>query len=242
MSHSRIAEKLKVDVALDSQSISTAVTSRYYDLSGYRKALFCWEVGALTAVQTSVAQVMVADNTGGTNGAVLTGAAATINNTTADVVLGATEATVVVSAPTVGNTITINGVTFTAAAAASLANRQFDQSGDNTADAASLVAGINDAEYGVPGVTASAVTNTITLRSTVPGETTISVTGTASTLVPAITAAVGYLEVDATQLGADKTAVAIRITNTGAQSTSAVLLRGDARLGVEQAVGAGLTF
>jgi hypothetical protein len=238
MAHSRLTEVVKVDVALDSTSVSTATVTRYFDMADYRKAAFVWQVNALTATQTSAALVRVADNPAGSNSAVLTGAEGTINNTTANVIVGATEATIVVTAPTVGHTVTINGITFTAAAAASLEDREFDQSGDNSADAASLAAGINDPEYGVPGVTAVANTNTITLTSTVPGETTISVTGTASTLVPAITAAIGYIEVESGKLSGNRY-VALQITNTGAQTTSAVLLRSDARLGVEQAVGAG---
>ena len=239
MASSRLSEVLKVDVALDGQSISTATASRYFSMEGFRKALFVWEVGALTAVQTSVAKLVGGTTPAGGTTADITGATATISNTTGDTLVGATSATITAATAIATNTVVINGLTFEGKAGAAVAaDRLFSIDTGNDATATSLAAVINDATYGVPGVTATAASAVVTLVATEPGGLTIDVVGTASTLVPAITAAVGYLEIDADQLGT-ASHVAISIVNTGAQTTSATLVRSNARLTVDQAVGAG---
>jgi hypothetical protein len=59
--------------------------------------------------------------------------------------------------------VTINGVVFTAhATVTTKASRQFSISGNDTQDGDELAACINDATYGVPGVTAANSTGTIT--------------------------------------------------------------------------------
>jgi len=61
-------------------------------------------------------------------------------------------------------TLTINARVFTAhATVTTVANREFSISGDDAADAAALATCINDATYGVPGVTAVAVGAVVTL-------------------------------------------------------------------------------
>ncbi len=65
-----------------------------------------------------------------------------------------------------GQTITINGLTFTAHATTTTpASRQFKVDGDNAADAGQLVTCISHEDYGVPGISASAEANVITLRA-----------------------------------------------------------------------------
>lgn len=60
------------------------------------------------------------------------------------------------------DTVVVNGLTFTAhATTTTAASRQFSVSGDNDADAAQLVVCLNDATYGVPGLTAVAVANVV---------------------------------------------------------------------------------
>ena len=77
--------------------------------------------------------------------------------------IGIPTATLTLATVLVGHKVTINGLTFTAAAVADLPNRVFDQSGDDTADAASLVLAINHATAGVPGVYATSALGVVTL-------------------------------------------------------------------------------
>ena len=60
-------------------------------------------------------------------------------------------------------------LTYTAAAAESLPNRQFNQSGTADEEATSIAACVNDATYGVPGMLASVSTATVTFSCTEPG-------------------------------------------------------------------------
>lgn len=76
-----------------------------------------------------------------------------------------------------GETVTINGLTFTAHADTTTpADREFDISGTDTQDAAELVTCINDPTYGVPGVVASSALGVITLVATNPGRDAIVIT------------------------------------------------------------------
>ena len=60
------------------------------------------------------------------------------------------------STVTAGQTVIIDGTTFTAhATTTTVANREFSISGNNTADAGELVTVINDATYGASGITAT---------------------------------------------------------------------------------------
>ena len=79
----------------------------------------------------------------------------------------------------IGQTVTINGITFTAYEETTPKNREFSVAGDNTADATELAGLINNSTYGTPGVTATVKDNIITLASsdlitiTVPGTITV---------------------------------------------------------------------
>jgi len=87
------------------------------------------------------------------------------------------EMTVTLATVLADETITINGLTFTAHVDTTTpANREFDISGDDTADAGELVTCINDPTYGVPGVTASNAGAVITLVAANPGRDAIVVT------------------------------------------------------------------
>lgn len=77
----------------------------------------------------------------------------------------------------VGGIITINGVAFTAHVdTTTVADREFDISGADTADAVELCICINDATYGVPGVDATNVAGVVVLSPTPAEEKTITVT------------------------------------------------------------------
>jgi hypothetical protein len=98
--------------------------------------------------------------------------------------------------------ITINGLTFTGAAATDATKREFIASGNDAADCTALISCINDAVYGVPGVTAAEGDgDSIDLTVSEPGETTITITdATAAVFTPIATALEAIVEVDASNL------------------------------------------
>lgn len=231
-----MSEAQKIDIALTSANLNGASTGPYYDLAKYGKALFVVEIGAMAAAATSALQVMQATN------AAAGGPAKVVTNNTATITANTrvAAATLTLVNVAVGNQVTINGRTFTAAAAADLPNRVFSQAGDDTADAASLVLAINHATAGVPGVTATSALGVVTLVATEPGETTITITDAAAAITPATLRAVAYVECDAAYLDTANnfTHVALRVTNSAAMQTGAVLLRGQARYSPGQQVAA----
>jgi len=86
-----------------------------------------------------------------------------------------------------GESVTINGLTFTGHADTTTpANREFAIDGTDTQDAAELAGLINDATYGVPGATATAASDVVTVTADDPQTTTISVTNPASTITVAV--------------------------------------------------------
>jgi hypothetical protein len=135
------------------------------------------------------------------------------------------------------DTVTINGLVFTAKTSATLASRFFDQSGSDTADAASLVAGVNDADYGVPGVFASNSSGVVTLRST-DGETTITATETGSSIAVATLTAIGIVDLKHFALSNGYTHIAAKVTTDSTQVVGVTLVRGSPRGHVTQSVAA----
>lgn len=220
-----ISEINKVDIGVVPASINGASTGTYYNIGLGRKALFVWETGAMAAGVTSIGQVMQAQDAAGTGAKEVTNNAATI---TANTKVAA--ATLTVATVQVGNKVTVNGLVFTAAAAADLPNRVFAPGADNTACAASLAAAINHAA-GVPGVTATAALAVVTLAVDEPGEQTITIADAAATITPATLRAMGYVECDENflDLANGFNYVALRVTNSAATLTGAVLIRSDNR-------------
>ena len=220
-----LSEINKVDIAIVPASINNASTGPYYNLGLRNKALFVWETGAMAAGVTSVGQVMQAKDAAGTDAKAITNNAATI---TANTKVAA--ATLTVDTVVATNKVTVNGLTFEAAAAADLANRKFVVGAADADCAASLAAAINHATAGVPGVTAAANNAIVTLTSTEPGEVTITITdATAVRIVPATLRAIGYVECDTAFLDEGFNYVALRVTNSAAALTGAILVRGENR-------------
>lgn len=224
-----LSEMNKVDIALTPASIAAATTGEYFSIGHYGKALFVWAVGAMAAAGTSIAQILQATDAAGTGAKVITNSAATITcaSKAAAVLLDNTAVHVDTEV------YTINGIVFTAAAAdGGAASRTYAVGANPAASSANLAAKVNSATIGVPGVTASVATNDMLLVADEPGETAITVTASAGAQgVPVTQRAVGYIEVDSsfldTDLGFDH--IAIRVTPSAAQLTSAVLVRGECR-------------
>lgn len=236
-----LSEDVKMDIALTSQSLNGAGTGEYFRMDRHRKALFIAEVGAMAAAVTSVLQVMQAQDAAGTGAKVITNNAATITANTKVVAALLTSALVHVA----GDTYTINGLTFTAAAAdGGATSRTYAIGADATASTANLAAKINSAVVGVPGVTASAAVGVLTLTADEPGDAAITLSASAGAVgVPSTARAIAYVECDATFLddanGFDH--VALRVTNSAATLTGAVLLRGNGRYTPTQYVAASKT-
>lgn len=232
----RLSEDVKIDIGLIPSNLNGAGTGLYYPMTNHRKALFQVVIGAMAAAATSVIQVMQALNAAGGGAAVVTNNAATI---TANQRVAS--ATLTLNAVQVADVVDVNGLRFTAAAVADLPNRVFSQAGNDDADAVSLAAAINHATAGVPGVTAVAAGGgLITLTATEPGENHITIANAAATITPATLSAVAYVECDTSFLdtanGFDH--VAVRVTNSAAMQTGAVLVRGNSRYSPVQFVAA----
>jgi len=87
-----------------------------------------------------------------------------------------------------GDSVTINGLTFTAHTdTTSKADRQFSISGDDAADAAALAGLINDPVYGVPGLTATIADAVVTVTARDWTNTTVTVADAAATMTAAVT-------------------------------------------------------
>ena len=219
-----LREALKVDVALAPQAINdTNVTSPYFDIKGYDRALFVVTTGAIATTKKVVLAVW-------NNAVAGSSGAAALANYTVDVAAHTKSAiaTIVHSTPSNGDTITINGVVFEKAAAVEAGTTKF-----NTA--AELNTLINAA---FSDITATESGGTITLVSTDPGKTGITLASSDVTnLVPATVAAIGYVEVPAPNA---KRWIAARVTTDDNITCGVTLIRGDARhLPVGQAVAAG---
>lgn len=235
-----ISRRHKVDIGLVSQALNnTNATGRYYHYAMWRRTLAVLIGGAMAATKTTKIELLQATDAAGTGAKAIAGAEATVTANTKVTVATLTLATVLA-----GQAVTINGVTFTAHAnTTTAASRQFAIDGDDTADAAALAGLINDATYGVDGVTATAAAGVITLTATNPGETTITVTDAAATITVATTQAIAYVELDVAQLDVDNgfEYVAAKVTTTANTVASVCLLRGEGRFSPDQQVGASAT-
>lgn len=231
----RLYEEPKLDIGLVGIVLSnTNATGPYYSMKPYRSALAILNGGAMAATKTSKIELLQAKDASGGSSQAITGAEATITANTL-----VTELTIALATVTAGQTVTIGGLVFTAhATTTTVANREFSIAGTDTADAGELATCINDATYGVPGVTATNNAGTLTLASTKPGEALITASTAAGTMTIATTKAQAYVELEGLDLDAGFNHIAIKVTTTAVSNVSALLLRGDPRYGVTQKVGA----
>ena len=234
MSHLQ-SEAIKYDLAVRPASLATATaTGAYFDMRHHRQAVVVFTSGAAAAAATVACQLREATDAAGTGAQDLAGAVATI---TANV--KASKVTLTLATVLAADAVTINGLVFTAHATVTTpANREFSISGSDTADAAALASVINDATYGVPGVTATASGAVITLAATIPGTMTVTIAAPAATITPATVESVGYVEIDKGSLSAGYTHVAAKLTTSGTVVAGAALLRMSALFAVTQAVAA----
>lgn len=233
----KLHEQFKLDTALTPQNLNGAGTGPYYPMSRYRRALFGVSLGAMAAGVTSAIQVMQAQDARGTGAKAVTNNAAMVTANVRAKVVTLSIVTAAAGVHVAGDTVTINGLVFTAAAADDPTSRTYAVGASGADSAAALLAKINskDPAIGVPGVTAasaiSGANTVLTLTVDEPGEGTISAEASAATTVVATASADAIVECEASFLdtAAGFTHVAVRVTNSAAVNTGALLLRGGGR-------------
>jgi len=194
-----VAEKVKIANAMLPVSVDGASTThKFFPMAGSHRVAF-HVVGVAASIADAVTmmlQTMQATDSAGNGAKVITNNAAT-----ATVPVKVIAANVALANAAAGSVITINGLTFTGAAATTVASREFKADGADGADVTALVACINDATYGVPGVTAAdGAGNSIDLTVDEPGETTITISDESAVFTPIATALEAIVEVDASNL------------------------------------------
>ncbi|MDB5053143.1 MAG: hypothetical protein JWM44_1193 [Bacilli bacterium] len=234
----RMYKENKYDVGLAPQSLAaTNGTGKYYPMTNFRRVLAFLTAGAMALTNTVKVELLQAQDALGTASKVIANAFAIITANTL-----VTKATVTLATMVAGTTVTVNGLVFTAhATVTNKAIRQFSIATSDTAAAVELVSCINDAIYGVPGVTASPVAGVITLTATVPGEAVITLSSSsAPTGACATLEAIAYVELDVSQLDLTNnfSFVAAKVTTTGTTIVNADLIRGTSRFEPTQQVGA----
>jgi len=223
-----IAESTKFDTALQAQTGQTSLTGEWFSMEKYAKALFLLTVqGQLTGASLDFKVYEATDATGSDESQL----GATISMAQG---IKINSCQIVMNSPDVDDTIKIlpytfvNGVmtagtelTFTAKASETLSSRYFDQSGTTTEQATSLAACINDATYGVPGVLATASSDTVTLTMTEPGEGVFTITesDTAKTVVTDLVQQ-AYFEVAVQDMDRDNDFTHIGARVSGVDSTT----------------------
>lgn len=245
MNH-KISEVNKLDTGITTAAINGALTGQYFQMSCHRKALFIAILGVMAEGVTSTLQVMQATDSAGTDAKVITDAAATI---TANVDTSITRLAIVTAAGGVhvaGQTVTINGLVFTAAAADVPETREYAVGSSGADSAANLLAKINNADetIGIPDILGTASIDgsdsIITLTADEPGEKLINAEASDSTTVVSTIESIGFVEIDATALDKNNgfSHVAMRITNSAETVSSVSLVRDNSRYTPEQFVAA----
>ncbi len=232
----RLYEELKIDTALEPQELASATkTGKYYNMKEFHSALAILNVGNITVGGSVALQIMEAKTERAGSAQDLTGKLATIlanikvKSLTITCVGGVADDTLV---------ITIGGIayTFTGKETEDLEAQEWNASGDDSADATSIVACIN---YTLAGkIWAENTLGVITLVAE-DGHyiEAIAETGTFTTF--ATTSAIAYVWLEGLDLTDEFLFIATKVTtasNTGI--CGAILIRGKSRKAITQKVGA----
>jgi len=231
----RIREEVKLDMGLEAQALDNSnVTGDYFPLAGFRSVLAILSGGAMAKTKTTILQLYQALNAGAGSTKVVTVGVATITANTL-----VTELTIALATVLNSETITINGLVFTAHTDTTVvATRNFSIAGNDTADGDELCICINDPTYGVPGVTATNNVGTVTLKSTVPNETLITAISGDATFTIVSVSAQCFVEIDPLILDAGFTHLAVKVTSTATGTVAVVLIRGKKVKAITQKMGA----
>jgi len=231
----RLYESEKADVGLVAQALNDGnVIGKYHPLAEFREVLAILSGGAMAKTKTTKLELYQGKNAAGDGGKVVTGAEALITANTL-----VTELTITLATVLTGETITINGLLFTADTDETVvADRQFSIETGNNEAAIELCVVINDPVYGVPGVTASSAGAVVTLVSTVPGATLITAVTTDATFTVATTKAQCYVSIESLVLDDEFSHVACKVTTIADTTVAVILIRGKSRKAISQKVGA----
>jgi hypothetical protein len=243
-----LSEKIKIDVAVQPQSKSSdGTTGQYFGLAEFNTAVFHVSAGSAGLTTTLTALVYQATNANGGSAAAIT--------TTSTVVYATSNMTLATITPTTSAgdtnaTVTINGVQFTGVSGTSTTALASARSFvGNTADVSTtitnLAARVNDTDYGVPGVYASASSTTCTIRIKDGGDAyslATSYNGIVMTSSNTQTMTLANLQMDgivaiasrALSLSSDMTHVALNVVATSAVQMAATVIRDGSRVGVKQ--------
>lgn len=237
----RLSDDVKLDNGLVSQALNnTNVTGPYFDMSMYRRALFALNGAAMAAGTTTKIEILQAQDEAGTGAKALTDLSAVAVDATITANTKVNEITLTTVSVVATNTVTINGIVFTAVASGSevYANQTFSVGATPTdAECATDLAACINANF--DEIEASVNANVVTVKSKEPGENTITSTADA-TITVATTKAKAFIEFEAAHLDTNNgfTHVAAKITTTANSNVAASLMRGVARFMPTQNVGA----
>lgn len=232
----RLYEELRISTALEPQSIASSnVTGKYFNMAEYRSALAILNVGNITAGGSAALQIMEAKTERAGSAQALTGKLATI---AANVKVQSLSITCVGGVVDDTLVITVDGVayTFTGKGATDTAAQEWKADGDDTSDAAAIVACVNVTLAGK--IWASNAAGVVTLIAE-DGYYIEAIAETGSFTTFCTSAAVAYVWLEGLDLTDEYTFIAAKVTtasNTGICSVT--LLRGKSRKAITQTVGA----
>jgi len=227
-------KRAKVDIGLVPQTLSNnnpPSTGKYFPMHMFNKALFWLLGGDMAATKTTSIKILQAKDANGTDAKEIKNANATITANTA-----VTAAKLTLSEVKANDTVTINGVVFTAAAAANAAKQIFAVGTNDAACAASLAEVINAAGLGIKATSSSGDVTVVA-----EDDATITITASASDRITvATTEAEAFVEVDVGSLDLANgfEYVAAEVSTTANTVVSVTLIRGDARFEPGQDVAA----
>ena len=173
-----IREGVKFDCAVKPQDGGSAIEGEWFRMDTFAKAKFTGIVRGQLTGATCTMEVYEATDATGSAESILGAAVTFTQGSKVTLAQGVCAGTTSVGETLILTPYYFNGegtltagtaLTFTAAAAESIPNRQFDQSAGANAEATSIAACVNDATYGVPGMLASVSTATVTFSCTEPG-------------------------------------------------------------------------
>lgn len=231
----RIYEAKKIDIGLTAKALNnTNVTGPYFRLGEFRSVLAILSAGAAVVTKTTKIELLEAKTDLGGSSQALSGAEATITSNTLASEMSVTLATVLN-----GETIIINGLTFTAHTdTTTVADREFKIDGNDAADAIALAVCVNDPTYGVPGILATVASNIVTLTSINLGATLLTITSGDATFTILTISAQAYVDIEGLKLSAAFTHISAKVTTTANTVISVTLIRYHSRKKVTQKVGA----
>lgn len=204
----RLYEGLKVSAPLVATSISnTNVTGVYIPVTRCRRLIAILNNGFAASGKTIKLELLQAKDVSGTDAEAITGANATA---TANTKVKGCTITLTSAANT--DTVTINGVTYTKAAATS---------GASFANSAALVTMLN----AVAGLVATASSEVITLKAKDGYSLTVEGGSVAGTVTVATTESIVTVEIDEDQITQGFTHVAPKVTSTGAGYATVVFVQ-----------------